>query len=694
LPPVLPSAASAAANLAPASTQARWILPAGRGLFAISALAFALFVRLTLYGRMEAAEIGVKGYLNPVALLIALLLWFLAARWLLRGYPAGDGAVADLLAGSSFVPMVFTLPISLGVVLSESFAREYWIDRSLKVELLLGLPALALLLQAGAWFWLRRGLTRGLALPVMGVLGVGLALRWAGMNWGLPFAYQPEETSIYARWAMEFALHGQLNPHYFQNPSLLIHLLGLEFMGIFAFGRVLQFGQDPGDLYMVFRGEQELFYGLARLNSVILGVATVLVVYLIARRWWGERTALLASALLAVNFLHVRNSQYAVNDVPSTFFLVLSFYFACRIAEEGKLRHYLLAGLMAGLAASTKYNAGTIVVSVAVAHWVHYRGLSGRLRPAALACLIASAASALFGFVLGTPYSLLSFDEFRNGFLEQLSMGQSPWSGQAQVPTAWIFLNGIAQGAGIAATVLALFGVVLFWRRDSRKAALLLSFFLCYFGFMSSMDLFFVRWVVPAMPFVALSAAYGLEALLATGPVRASRLVAIGLVFLVLLQPAVYSLRLDWLLNQKDTRQEANEWAERAIPPGSKVAVEAFSLLDQESLAFRATLQQREIELEWRATMHDLQYYRSQGFNYLAISSFMYDRAYAQPDKYADRIEFYQQLDRELPLVATFSPRTDGTPAPFDLDDLDTPFWHLFSYDRPGPTVRVYRLGG
>ncbi|HEX2922817.1 MAG TPA: glycosyltransferase family 39 protein [Chloroflexota bacterium] len=664
-----------------------------RLFFAVSALAFALFVRVTLYSKPDSPDPGARGLVVPIVLLVGMVVWYLVAAQLVKmvgGRRRGD---ASTCIGATFLPMLVTLPISASVLSSVSFAREYWIDRSLKVEMMLGLPLLVILLQMGVVFWSCRQLTWRRALPVMGVLGLGLVLRLAGMGWGLPFAYQPEETSIYVRWAIEFALHGQINPHYFQNPSLLIYLLGLEFLGVFAFGRVLQFGQDAGDLYMVFRGEQDLFYGLSRFNSVILGVATVLVVYLIARRWWGERGALLASLLLAVNFLHVRNSQYAVNDVPSTFFLVLSFYFACRVADGGRLRDYLLAGLMAGLAASTKYNAGMVVVSVAAAYWVHHPNLAARLKPAALIGPIGSAIAALFGFVLGTPFSVLSFEEFQSGFLEQLAMGSAPWSGQSQAPTAWIFITGIVQGAGLVATILALVGVVLLWRRDRRQGAMLFSFFICYLGFMGSMELFFVRWVVPAMPFVALAAGYGLIRILDLPSFSRNRYLAIGLVLLALLQPAVYSLKLDWLLQQKDTRQEANEWAERNIPAGSKVAVESFSILDQESLAFRATLQQRDIDLVWRATMHDLNYYRKSGYDYLAVSSYNYDRAYSQPAKYADRIQFYQQLDRELDLMAVFSPRADGAPMPFALDDLDTPFWTLFAYDRPGPTVKVYRLG-
>lgn len=651
-------------------------------------------MRVTLYSRGERVETGLKGLAIPAAVLVALLLWYAAAAWLLGRFSRSSRPVGGLLAGAAFVPLLATLPTVVGVLTSESYAGEYWIDRSVKVELLLGLPALVLLLQAGVVIWLRYGLTWRRAGPMVGILLLAFVLRYAGMGWGLPFAYQPEETSIYFRWAMEAALHGEWNPHYFQNPSLMIYLLSVEFLLLFAVCRALLFGQDPGDLYMVFRGEQDLFYSVGRLNSVVLGAATVFLVYLIGRRLWSERAGLVAAALLAVNFLHVRNSQYAVNDVPSAFFLVFSFYYAVRLAEKGRWRDYLLAGLMAGLAASTKYNAGVVVVSVAAAHWVYHGKVRGMIRWNPLWKLGLSAVAALAGFVLGTPYSVLDYEAFREGFLSQLELGGAAWSGQSLAPTAWQILAGVVHGTGLVASILALLGILLLVARDRRRALLVLSFPLAYFAFMAAMELFFVRWVVPLVPFATLLGAYGLEGVIDRVPGRSRQLAAAGLLILALLQPTAYSVRLDWLAHQRDTRQEANEWAERNLPAGSKVAVEAFSLLDQEAVTFRPTLQQLYVLLVWRATMHDLAYYRDNGFDYLAVSSFLYDRAFTQPERYPDRVEFYRQLDRECQLVAAFYPRADGGSTPFALDDLDTPFWYLFSYDRPGPTVKVYRLRG
>ena len=88
---------------------------------------------------------------------------------------------------------------------------------------------------------------------------------------------------------------------------------------------------------------------------------------------------------------------------------VLACYFMVRIVHKATYNNYLLAALCAGLAISTKYNAGMILGGFAVVHWLANKSLKDwrhhlKLLCASLVCLGA--------FLLGSPYSLLSFGEY------------------------------------------------------------------------------------------------------------------------------------------------------------------------------------------------------------------------------------------------------------------------------------------
>lgn len=128
--------------------------------------------------------------------------------------------------------------------------------------------------------------------------------------------------------------------------------------------------------------------------SATLGVATVLVYFVLLRRFYGEGLALLGAALLAASDLHVAFSRMALTDVALTFFLVVGAYLVARLGEpespcsangrrDGKLRKQLAWGVALGLASgaawNTKYN-GWMLPAVAATTWSIVAGRGWLLR--------------------------------------------------------------------------------------------------------------------------------------------------------------------------------------------------------------------------------------------------------------------------------------------------------------------------
>src|SRR5439155_5538664 len=89
-------------------------------------------------------------------------------------------------------------------------------------------------------------------------------------------------------------------------------------------------------------------------------IASVWLIFRIGLRLFDRTAAVAASALLALAFLHVRDSHYGVTDVPMAFMVLVAFLYAVRLSESGSRRDLVIAGLTAGLATSTKYNAALI----------------------------------------------------------------------------------------------------------------------------------------------------------------------------------------------------------------------------------------------------------------------------------------------------------------------------------------------
>ncbi len=246
-------------------------------------------------------------------------------------------------------------------------------------------------------------------LAVAGVLALAAALRLYAFTWGLPddthmFSYHPDEFHS-LRGALSLAT-GDLNPHFFNYGSLYLYLVAIACMigspGIFASLSTAAIGgpEIPAAL--------RAFTFDARVVTVILGIATVYVVYLTARHVWGHRAGLLASSALAIMPLHVVHSHYATVDVPGAFFVALTLYFSVRLLDEPTRRNLIWAGIAAGLAASVKYSGGLVIVAPLLAWYLTLRKADDNQRVAWREALtIAGCAAA--AFALTSPYTFLDW---------------------------------------------------------------------------------------------------------------------------------------------------------------------------------------------------------------------------------------------------------------------------------------------
>ena len=518
-------------------------------------------------------------------------------------------------------------------------------------------------------------------------LAIALALRLWGLSWGLPWALHPDEGHYVDR-SQAMLEDGEPNPRYFNNPSLLTYLVA----GELTLARLV---------WPSIEDQPAVPYLLARATSAALGTFGVALVAVIGARLFSDRVGLAAAVFLALSFLHVRDSHYGVNDVPSVSFLLLSLYCAVRLLAQPTWRWYLLAGLCGGLATSTKYNMGFFFIPLLVAHFLATtRRGSAAWSGGALLGLGLAAGSSLLGFLLGTPYALLDRRRFRGDFSEQLDMGDDPWLGQSPEPVPLQYLLTLVQGFGLLPLVLVAIGVVCAWRHDRSRAVLLLSFPVVYLAFMLPKELFFVRFALPLLPFCCLFAAYGTWAIVR--PIRPAwqPFSFAAVLLLALAQSLGNDLRHNQLLLQADTRILAVHWVQLNLPARARLAMSPYALQDtswQHNSYLSPDIEDRIGPIEFGPDGETIRGFRERNVQYIALSSFIYERT--DPESEADKrsrarsyLELYRQLERNARLVARFSPGTGSTEVPFSLDSLYTPFWDLGHYERPGPTIRIYAL--
>ncbi|MGE5619210.1 MAG: ArnT family glycosyltransferase [Sphingomonadaceae bacterium] len=617
------------------------------------------------------------------AMLYALLLHKLSAvRWRRSFYCAALGHLPLLLC-IALVGAVYGSDLSNHIYTTSPYGEL--IFQPLAKGYILLAPAT---LQALLFVRCRRSRVAP-ALIIALITILALSLRLWNINWGLPALFHPDEHQYIGRAFLMMAT-GDANPRYFENPSLMIYVTDLFYLlfsqqaqAFHLLGDLLGLGiQDPRGDYLVVLA--------ARSFSALAGALTVALVYQIGKELFDAKAGIYASCLLGVSLLHVRNSHYATNDILAVLLLTASLLFSVRIYTRGAAIEYLLAGLCGGLGVSAKYNVGFFFVAIVVAHLA--RALSSsqtkHLQRPHILLALGGAASAV-GFVLGTPYSVLDFPSFLAGFLSQYGLGAENWLGQQAQPTPILFLSTLLHGLGLLPMVFAGTGIVLALQRDRWRLALLLSTPLAYFSFMSTQRLFFARFAMPLLPYLALLAGYGLYRLTERSHAPLwQRALPLLLLVLGVAQQLTLSWQHNYLLGQKDTRSLAAAWIGANTPEGSSIAMDGYS---QEDNKFRwSSYSSRDTWVYWPGNDSTRPHIVSGDFDYVVIGSFGYgpwllegaDPSLLPPE--------YRILESEAELIAVFGPGLGGADLHYSQDDMYTPYWHLTDRERPGPTIRIY----
>ncbi|HMO59716.1 MAG TPA: glycosyltransferase family 39 protein, partial [Roseiflexaceae bacterium] len=497
--------------------------------------------------------------------------------------------------------------------------------------------------------------------------GIALVLRLRGIAGGLPWVDHPDEPNPVG-YVIEMLRSGDLNPHAFQKPSLYVYmLLGVSSIGYMhglATGAMAQL--DTFHLTTHIYTTVPAFFLWGRWLTATLGALTVALVPLLSRRQIGLSVALFAGGWLAFSRFHLQHSQYVTTDVASGLLVLLTFAAALRIANEGSWHTYLLAGICAGLAASTKYNVGIAALMIVAAHVIFWRGRALLMLPR----LMAAGIAALLAFIAGTPYALLSFDEFRTGMIGQI--GAYNAGPQGDVRGAWniggyttfFWVNGLLP-LGSVATLL---GLLLLWRRNRALVLVWLAFALPYLLLLLAQESHFMRNLIPLLVLCALPIGAALADVAAWFARRSQRLrlLIFSGIGLLLLAPGVadtlgYTRRLD----RGDTRVALQQWLDDYATPGSRIAAELRML--------PVPAESRGAQVE-SLPLHDLAWYRRQGYAFLIASSDAW-RQWALPDHYATfgqpLISFGGETPRDMfgPRLVVFATGLSPADVPYPLPD-------------------------
>ena len=228
-----------------------------------------------------------------------------------------------------------------------------------------------------------------------------------------------------------------------------------------------------------------------RSSSALFGSASVLLIYLIAKRLFkSEFLALSAALLMAVDGLSLVMSRVALLDIFLMFFILLTFYFLLK-------ENYWLSGMAIGLGLSTKWSAAFLIpILLLLTLKIKEINLSQILKRVGQFVFLPMAIyfTSWIGWFVSdkgwarnsgsNPISSLwnyhlEILNFHTNLVEKHSYSANPWSWLVLGrPTSFYYQSGDSCGAGECAQEILAMGTPLLWWSAIIAVAITIGFYI------------------------------------------------------------------------------------------------------------------------------------------------------------------------------------------------------------------------
>ncbi|MFH1367768.1 MAG: glycosyltransferase family 39 protein [Elusimicrobiota bacterium] len=409
---------------------------------------------------------------------------------------------------------------------------------------------------------------------ILSVIILGAFIRFIGISIGMPDFPIFDEPNVTER-ALRMGT-GDLNPHWFANPSLWVYLNFAVFILYFIIGKVFGLFASSRDFALSFFKDPSAFYILSRSVTAVFGTLAILPLYSLIKRCYDQKTAYLSILLFAVNPLLVQESHFAKVDIPMLFFLLVSMIWIMKTYEDSSLKNYVMSGILIGLAVGTKYSAVVLYAPLFLAHIFSSEGF--RFKKLWSPRLLLGIAVSFVVLFLTTPFMAVDTQKFVSDIIAIYKSDKFGWSYMYGIPEKLSILyypKVILEGMTLPALLFSIAGAgLLFLRRINLKELILYSPAVLTLLILAKTNNMGERFALPLIPFLLVLAS--IAVLYVTGRFK-KKLFELFIILILVLPALLVSLKSDLSMTTDSTITIAKTWILANIPEGSRIIREPIT---------------------------------------------------------------------------------------------------------------------
>ena len=468
------------------------------------------------------------------------------------------------------------------------------------------------------------------------IILAGTFLRFYNLNWDQGNFFHPDERNV-ANAVARINFFKELNPQFFAYGSLPVYLYRA------TADLLATLTKNPD-----WNSQWPLINLIGRFYSALFASLSLILVFFLSKKVFNKTVGFLAVFIAAFSPSLIQTAHFAVTESMMVFFLLLIalFSFDLLITSKDKLATYLKIGLIWGLALATKMASLSFLIIPLTAHLLSVKKLKKQFN-----FLIIPLVSFLT-FTIFSPYTFLSWKKF----MESMNYENGVVLGKLRVVYTLQFthtlpylfqaknliwqMGPIVLIAFLSLIILLIIGLI----KKDRKILTFLVFPITYFLYVGSWHTKFVRYMVPILPFLAITAGWGLSSL-----IKKTKMLGKIITFIFLITSLIWALAFFNIYLQTSSRVAASQWVYQNIPSGSKILGEHWddglpvSLKDQTPAIYQIS----QLAIYEPDNEDKINYYAQElsQADYIIINSRrLYGTLMFLPEKYPLTSKYYQLL--------------------------------------------------
>ena len=466
---------------------------------------------------------------------------------------------------------------------------------------------------------------------------IALSVRIIGLKFGFPLLTHHDEQYIINP-LVEMSKKHTLDSGLYNRPNQILYTVLFGYLNLIS---KLLFNKNFG---WAFDADPLFFYFHARLVIAFFGALIPVIAWKIGKLFKGVDFSLPAAILTCFYPSYIVHSHYITGDVINTVFsLAIIMFCLMYLKNENKL-WLILACIGVGLNTVEKYPGiltyGIVLVTIGIkvfSHKKQHHRINWQFFFREIAITLTVVILSMFIFA---PHLFFKLDQIREILIYEsrsthLGADNLNWFGNML-----FYLKVFINSAGWIVFLFALAGIILSVA-SKQPAMLLLYFGAGYWVALSKLGLHWERWSLPMMITPLLLAAFSITKLWET--IKSRKIVKVLVTVFLIVFFSLYALNgltSSVLLTWQDTR------------------VVALDFLNKNNITMENSISEGYTPFypRYAGRIFDFNYNDPGQIQYVILSSNIYGRYEAEPDRYKTENDYYSDLRAEATLIAEFLP--------------------------------------